>query len=86
MLGKPRILSLSPTRLINSIKHDHSCKILYIKSAIRHMFKSNIKSVSNARLLLQICDAPERNILLTEILLQLAPYEFNGVELWVIGR
>ena len=29
MLGKPRILSLSPTRLINSIKHEHSCKILY---------------------------------------------------------
>ena len=50
------------------------------------MFKSNIKSVSNARLLLQICDAPERNILLTDNLLQLAPYEFNGVELWVIGR
>ena len=31
MLGKPRILSLLPTRLINSIKHEHSCKILYIK-------------------------------------------------------
>ena len=30
MLGKPRILSLSPIRLINSIKHEHSCKILYI--------------------------------------------------------
>ena len=30
MLGKPRILSLSPTRLINSIKHEHSCKILYL--------------------------------------------------------
>ena len=29
MLGKPRILSFSPTRLINSIKHRHSCKILY---------------------------------------------------------
>ena len=29
MLGKPRILSFSPTRLINSIKHEHSCKILY---------------------------------------------------------
>ena len=29
MLGKPRILSLFPTRLINSIKHEHSFKILY---------------------------------------------------------
>ena len=28
MLGKPRILSLF--RLINSIKHEHSCKILHI--------------------------------------------------------
>ena len=27
MLGKPRILSLFPTRFINSIKHEHSCKI-----------------------------------------------------------
>ena len=45
MLGKPRILSLFPnslaslalylffpTRLINSIKHEHSCKILYVFS------------------------------------------------------
>ena len=32
MLGKPGILSLFPTRLINSIKHEHSCKILYIFS------------------------------------------------------
>ena len=31
MLGKPRILSLFPTHLINSIKHEHSCKILYEK-------------------------------------------------------
>ena len=30
MLGKPRILSLSSTRLINSIKHEHSCKIIYL--------------------------------------------------------
>ena len=29
MIGKPRTLNLSPTRLINSIKHEHSCKILY---------------------------------------------------------
>ena len=29
MLGKPRILSFFPTCLINSIKHEHSCKILY---------------------------------------------------------
>ena len=30
MLDKPRILSLSPARLIISIKHAHSCKILYL--------------------------------------------------------
>ena len=30
MLGKPRILSLFPTRLINSLKHELLCKILYI--------------------------------------------------------
>ena len=35
MLGKPRILSFSPTRSINSIKHEHSCKILYL-SNIEH--------------------------------------------------
>ena len=29
MLSKPCILSLSSTRLINSLKHEHSCKILY---------------------------------------------------------
>ena len=29
MQGKPHILSFFPTRLINSIKHEHSCKILY---------------------------------------------------------
>ena len=29
MLGKPHILSL----LINSIKHEHSCKILFVSSA-----------------------------------------------------
>ena len=30
MLDKPCILSLFATRLINSIKHEHSCKILYL--------------------------------------------------------
>ena len=30
MLGKPRILSLFPNSLINSIKHEHLCKILYV--------------------------------------------------------
>ena len=29
--GKPRILSFSPTRSINSIIHEHSCKILYFQ-------------------------------------------------------
>ena len=32
MLGKPRIYLFFPTRLINSIKHEHSCKILYLKN------------------------------------------------------
>ena len=47
MLGKPRILSLSPTRLIDSIKHGHSCKILYncnkgsthVRSSIYSLFQ-----------------------------------------------
>ena len=30
MLGKPRIYLFSSTRLINSKKHEHSCKILYL--------------------------------------------------------
>ena len=30
MLLKPHILSLSPTRLMNSIKHEHACRILYV--------------------------------------------------------
>ena len=29
-LGKPRIFLFSQTRSINSIKHEHSCKILYL--------------------------------------------------------
>ena len=32
MPGKPRIFLFSPTCLIHSIKHEHSCKILYILS------------------------------------------------------
>ena len=32
MLDKPRYLSISPTRLINSMKHEHSCKILFFYS------------------------------------------------------
>ena len=30
MIGKPSIKCLPPTRLIKSIKHEHSCKILYV--------------------------------------------------------
>ena len=36
MLGKPRILSLFPN-LINSIKHEHSCKILYVLNSDNHI-------------------------------------------------
>ena len=36
MLEKPRILSLFPNSFnINSIKHEHSCKILYLFSAAK---------------------------------------------------
>ena len=35
MLGMPRILSLFLTNLINSIKHEHSCKILYLLRSAR---------------------------------------------------
>ena len=37
-------------------------------------------------ILLQICNEPERNILMTNNLFLLAPYNSNGVELLVIGR
>ena len=30
MLGKPQMIHFPPTHLINSIKHDHLCKILYL--------------------------------------------------------
>ena len=30
MLGKPHILSLFPQLIIHLIKHEHSCKILYV--------------------------------------------------------
>ena len=35
MLGKPRILTLFPTRLINVIKHELSCKIFYVNNEIK---------------------------------------------------
>ena len=36
MLGKPCILMLSQTCLINSIKHELSCKILYEYNILKH--------------------------------------------------
>ena len=39
MLGKPRILSFSQTRLINSIKHEHLCKILYLKCSFGEVYR-----------------------------------------------
>ena len=42
--------------------------------------------VTNARLLLQICNATERTFLITNNLFQLAPYKFDGVQLKIIGR
>ena len=42
MLGKPRIFYLfSPTRLINSIKHEHSCKIFKTKLGCYALFGSS---------------------------------------------
>ena len=35
--SKPHILSFSPTRLINSIKQEYSCKILYVGLVGRNM-------------------------------------------------
>ena len=35
MLGKPRILSFSPTLSINRLKHKHSCKILYVYFVVK---------------------------------------------------
>ena len=41
MLGKPCMLSLSSTRLINSIKPEYSCKILYVKMPYLMVCKKN---------------------------------------------
>ena len=43
-LGKPRILSLTPTRLINSIKHEHSCKILYAE-IVNELLAGKVKEI-----------------------------------------
>ena len=42
MLGKPHILSLFPTHLINSTKHELSCKILYICNKGSHHVRSSL--------------------------------------------
>ena len=47
MLGRPRILSLSPTRLINSIKHDQSCKILYLFCSMFSDYKKGSNAVAS---------------------------------------
>ena len=39
MLDKPSIYLVSITRLINSIKHEHSCNILYLCSCIIEFIK-----------------------------------------------
>ena len=44
MLGKPHILSFFPTRLINSIKHEHSCKILYFGDSSNLMNEAGYKN------------------------------------------
>ena len=48
MPGKPRILSFSPTRLINSIKHEQSCKILYICIKESTRVRSSISATRGA--------------------------------------
>ena len=49
MLGKPRIYLVSSTRLINSIKHEHSCKILYLcpDNVYMHAFLNQILYLRN---------------------------------------
>ena len=42
IIGKPRISSFFPTRLINSVKHEHSCKILDLINAIKHPVKKKM--------------------------------------------
>ena len=41
MLGKHGILALSPTRLINSIKQEHSFKILYLSPIPVFLYLNN---------------------------------------------
>ena len=53
MLGKPCILSFSPAQFINSIKHEHSCKILYMKygktAYERHVNSITALDIENTR-------------------------------------
>ena len=42
--AKPLILSFSPTRLINSIIYEHSCKILYV--LLSHLLTNTIYAVT----------------------------------------
>ena len=55
MLGKPRILSLFPTRLINSIKHEHSFKILYkvLGKPVTKSLLNSFDKIDNTGTLLQ---------------------------------
>ena len=41
MLSKPRILSLFPTRFINSTNHEHSCEILFVCCSGNWHFNGN---------------------------------------------
>ena len=53
MLGKPRILSLFPTRFINSIKHENSCKILYVLNELgkrdKMLFRNEFNKFNTTR-------------------------------------
>ena len=63
MLGKPRSASLAfylffPTRLINSIKHWHSCKILYLNTLFSAILASYevklLEDIDNCHLRVQL--------------------------------
>ena len=44
MLGKSHILSLFPTPLIISVKHEHSCKILYVSNFIEAIGRQGLNN------------------------------------------
>ena len=71
MLGKHCILSLFPTRIIKSIKHEHSCKIPYVFpdcatkmcQLMRFRYLSNIHEAKNQASLCKFTVSTERSVI-----------------------